>query len=248
MQKIFFPILICLSLQGFAGQDTTKWNRAFPITGYLVDLTDSIKLVQVEMPEGFNLTEKEIGLVYAYGVYRTAREDAIFKGYGKCRLIKGDYYFAIHFNFNGKALQEGDIIYLDIVKQNDVFEDQLVEIATHYIQLLDVFDKPLYDQYDIFSNWTEADEKAGIDSIVADIRLTGNYFLQEDPSKDKPINEGRYKGKSVLTMMANCEVSVLKEFLDYMIARPRVYAGKQWKVSEIFATWLSNGAPMVIDN
>jgi hypothetical protein len=46
--------------------------------------------------------------------------------------------------------------------------------------------------------------------------------------------------------MAECNVSYIVDFFDYIISRPRLYAGKNWKISEIFATWLTEGAPSVI--
>jgi hypothetical protein len=85
-----------------------------------------------------------------------------------------------------------------------------------------------------------------IDSIVADIKFTGNYFIENNPAIDKPINSGDYKGKKTLYVMSECGPGDVIKFLDYVIARPRLYAGREWKVSEIFATWLSEGAPTVI--
>jgi len=82
--------------------------------------------------------------------------------------------------------------------------------------------------------------------MVVDIQFTGKYFIENEPSDDKPINSGDYKGRKTLYVMSVCKASDVKNFLDYIIARPRLYAGKDWKVSEIFATWLSEGAPKVI--
>lgn len=85
-----------------------------------------------------------------------------------------------------------------------------------------------------------------VDSLVADIRFTGNYFIENNPSIDKPISSGTYKGKKTLHVMAACNSRDVRNFLDYIIARPRLYAGKDWKIAEIFATWLSEGAPVPI--
>ena len=62
------------------------------------------------------------------------------------------------------------------------------------------------------------------------------------------IKGGKYDGKLVLNTMMICGKGDVTDFLEYMIARPRLYAGHEWKISEIFATWLSEGTPTVIKN
>ena len=46
--------------------------------------------------------------------------------------------------------------------------------------------------------------------------------------------------------MTECKPEDIKDFFGYVITHPLLYAGNKWKVSEIFATWLSEGAPVVI--
>ena len=46
--------------------------------------------------------------------------------------------------------------------------------------------------------------------------------------------------------MADCQPLYITDFINYIIARPRLHAGKKWKTSEIFATWVSEGALTVI--
>jgi hypothetical protein len=46
--------------------------------------------------------------------------------------------------------------------------------------------------------------------------------------------------------MAACLPEYVRNFMDYVIARPRLYAGKQWKLSEVFATWAAEGAPEIV--
>jgi hypothetical protein len=63
---------------------------------------------------------------------------------------------------------------------------------------------------------------------------------------DKLATTGQFKGKKILSVMADCQPLYAIDLLDYIIARPRLYAGKKWKISEIFATWVSEGALTVI--
>lgn len=246
MRKLLFYLLLLSSANSFAQSDSTKWLRAFPITAYMVDLDDTTKIVQLEMPEGLIIKDKQPGIIY--GVYRTAKDDAVEKGYGKCNLIKGQYYyFSIRNNKSGQPLQHGDLLYTMMEKTN-IYYGRITQLAGHFIRLQNVYGDPFYDRYTLFSKWTANDEQKLIDSVIMDIKFTGNYFINNDPSMNVFIKGGDYKGKRVLDVMTQCGPADIENFIDYMIARPRLYAGKEWKISEIFATWLSEGAPTVIKN
>ena len=143
------------------------------------------------------------------------------------------------------APKEGDLIYI-LVKKIPVYDGRLPRIAAHFIVLQDVYDTAWYDQSAIFSDWSAAKEEAAVDSMLKDIYYTADYFLKENPSMNVKIEGGRYDGKMVLNTMVVSTRQDLHDFLDYMLARPRLYAGNRWKTSEIFATWLSKGAPTVL--
>ncbi len=244
MRNFFLCTLLIISSICNAQPDTTKWLRAFPITDYMVDLNDSTKLVQLEMPDGIIIADKQLGLLR--GVYNGDRKDTVEKGYGRCNLIKGNYYYiSIGNNKSGIAAKQGDLIYT-MMKKTNIYYGQLPKLAAHFIQLQDVYETPFYDRYLIFNSWSKEKEKSVIDSLVADIKFTGNYFIQNDPSMNIPVKEGRFKDKKTLNVMIECKSIDIIDFLDYVIARPRLYAGRQWKISEIFATWVSEGAPTVI--
>jgi len=246
MKTILMTVCFLSSIHLFAQQqEGTKWLRAFPVTNYILDLNDSIKLVQVQLPEGHFFKEKQIGLLQ--GVYRTEAADTVSKGAGKCYLIKNDYYYFAINNNNNPPIKEGDLLYT-LQDASMVYAGLLPKLASHFIQLQNVYEDRFYDRYIIFLSWTKVDEQKALDSIIKDIQFTGRYYLENDPSVDKEIQTGKYKGNKVLSQMTVCDNSILTEFLQYIIARPRLYAGRQWKVAEIFATWLSEGAPTVILN
>ncbi len=244
MHRLLLILLIFCSAKTMAQPDSTKWLRAFPITDYMVELNDSVRVVQVELPDGLVIKDRSLGMVY--GTYSSSAEDVVQKGYGRCHLIKSNFfYFSIGNNKSGKELKEGDLVYT-FMDKTSVHYEQIVPLAAHFIQLLNVHELPFYDRYFVFNKWDKKDEQTLIDTMVADIQFTGQYMLQNDPSLDKLITSGKYKDQKILYVMAECQPDDLRAFLDYMIARPRNYAGKKWKISELFATWLSNGAPLVV--
>ncbi len=243
IKTLIIPVLF-FSFTGYAQIDTTKWLRAFPITGYMLDLNDSTKVVQVLLNEGLKFEDKQLGMMR--GVYKTSPADTVQKGYGRCHLIKGNYYyFTIGHNTSGLSLQEGDLLYT-VVTKTAIYYGQIPRLASHSIELQDVYGHSLYDFNLVFDQWTEATEKAVIDTMVKDIWFTGNYFTRNEPSMDKLISKGKYKDRKLLSVMMECQPVVVNDFIDFMIACPGLYAGRKWKIAEVFATWLTEGAPTII--
>lgn len=244
MRYILNLLFVLMVFRASSQADTDKWVRAFPITGYMVDLNDSVKLVQIELPDDLKIAEKALGLVK--GVYVDKHSDTVQKGYGRCQLIKGNYYyFAIGQNKSGTALKEGDLLYTQL-EPSPVFNGMVPKLALHFIRLQDVQGENFYDRFDVFRYWTKDNEKMILDSMLKDIRFTGQYFLENDASMNQIIGTGSFQGQYLLQVMKDCKTEWLTAFIDYVLVRPRLYAGRDWKISEIFATWLNAGAPMVI--
>lgn len=237
----FLPIILLLVTGKLLAQpDTSKSLRAFPITNYMVDASDSVKIVQLHLYDGTTVSEKQIGMLR--GVFKSEKSDTTVIGYGRCNLIKGDYYyFTINYKKSGLLPKEGDLLYT-MVKKPASYNGQVLKLAAHFIGLQNVYEQNLYDRYSIFQKWTKQDEEALLDSAINDIHFTGKYFLENNPAMNIAIIGGKYDGKKVLDIMIISTKKELTDFFDYMIVRPRLYAGREWKVSEIFATWLSLGS------
>lgn len=240
----FLGVIFLHSISIAQPVDTTKWLRAFPITDYIIDANDSIKIVQVQLPDGVSIKEKTFGVLY--GTYKTSREDAVELGTGRCQLIKGDYYyFGIHKTNKELAIKPGNILYVMVPPAN-IHYGYITKLARHFIQLKTVEDSALYNRYNVFVFWNAEKEAACLKEMVDDIQFTGKYFKEENPEADVLIKSGNSKGSSTFSKMITCDTKLLTDFLEYVIARPRNYAGGNWKIAEIFATWISEGAPSII--
>ncbi len=243
MRNLFLPLWLFFSAGVAAQTDTIKHLRAFPITDYILRLDDSTDLVQLRMPEEHPVSMHQLGLMR--GTYRDAHTDTVEKGYGRCYLVKGEYYyFAIRRKKGGVELKEGDLLYTFMPGKN-IYDGRIPRLAAHFIQLQDVYEERFYDRYTVFLGWTRQEEEHLLDFMVRDIQMTGAYFLEQDPSMNIMIEKGAFKGKKVLDLMKDCHPAWVTDFMDYVIVRPRLYAGRQWKISEVFATWLTEGAPTV---
>lgn len=244
MNKLLLVVFSLFSFIAGAQTDTTKWVRGFPITDYMVDLNDSMKVVQIVLPGEVTIKDKQVGLLR--GIYRDKPSDTMLVGAGRCNLIKGEYYyFSINYKKSGKSPKQGDLLFA-FVDKSPVYRGNIVKLTAFYIGLKNVYEMPLYDRAGIFKQWKKSDEDILMDSMVADIRFTGNYFLANNPTMNVAIKSGKHTGKMVLNTMQICDKKDVIDFLEYMIARPNFYAGNNWKIAEIFATWLSLGGPTVI--
>ena len=98
MKKIATSILVLfLVLSGYSQKDSVEVLFAYRITDYQVKLNDSVTVVQINIPDAFplSISDKQIGILKHR--YENGTLDTNLIGWGKCHLIKGDfYYFAIH--------------------------------------------------------------------------------------------------------------------------------------------------------
>jgi hypothetical protein len=241
MKRIVFLFLFALVIaNGNAQTNEGKWRVAFPITDYIVQSSDSISIVQLQMPDGWALPEKQLGILKA--IYRD-KIDTTMYGWGRCQLIKGDYYYiGLHTNKEVSKPKAGDLFYT-MLKKNDACHGIIPELAAHAIVLQDVYEKELYDRWKIMTAWSVAEDDSLLQAIVSDIQFTGKAMQDQSPGMNVKIAAGFYKDKMLFDIMKAVTVKESRQFFNYVLSRPYIYAGNHWKTSEIFATWVNAGAP-----
>jgi hypothetical protein len=246
MKRILLVFYVCaVNLAAMAQPENKKDIFVFAITDYMVNISDSITVVQVQLPQVQNvLIEKEqMGLLKHN--FSNQKNDTGRIGWGKCHLIKGDYYyFALHlYNKNTKP-QKNDLLYTHI-NYPAAYKGSIYGLIKNAVYFQHVTGENFYDfGTALFLN--EKTENSLIDSLVADIKFTASEMLKVNDGQDQEITEGIFKGKKLFAAMQAATAGNVKDFIDYVIARPTKYAGNSWKISETFATWMVGGAPTVI--
>jgi len=247
MKKIATSILVLFFfLNGYSQKDSVEVLFAYRITDYTVKLNDSVTVVQVNLPGSLpvSIGDKQIGILKHR--YENGKLDTNLIGWGKCHLIKGDYYYFSIRKYHDEEPKQGDLIYTKC-KTPVYYKSLLFDINRHAINLTDVYENQFYHAADVFS-LDQSKEKAILDSMVADIRFTGKTFKEQDASMNQLVAGGMFDGKKVLDVMMSTTTKELVEFLKYMVARPQNYAGNTWKISETYATWIVSKAPQVNGN
>lgn len=222
-----------------------NWLVSLPITDYIVE-EDSVIIVQIHIQDpNIRIKEKTLAILEPQNnVFNNQT-----KGYYKCMLIKGDYfYFACHKNNpNNKYKSDpepGDMLYILFDKTPDFpKQGKFSKLISHNITLLDVYGEKIYDRTKLIYQLNSTNQQQIIKKCIEDIQFTGKEFEKQNDVQNVLIEMGKYKGKKVFTVMKECTEKDLNDFFSYIHYKPKLYAGKSWKISEIFATWAVEGAP-----
>ncbi|GAB2815780.1 hypothetical protein [Ferruginibacter profundus] len=233
------------SLQLSAQQDNKKEPFVFTITDYIVASNDSITIVQVQMPAGskISIEKDQVGLLRRN--FTNDNTDTAKTGWGRCRLIKGDYYyFGLHLYDPQKKPQKNDLVYT-MVSYPAKYKGRIYAMIKNAVYFEHVTGGNFYD-FNTAATLNEQQENSVIDSLVADIQFTGKEMLQQNNGQDQDISGGIFNGKKLFAAMQTVTNNNVKDFLDYVAARPQKYAGNTWKISETFATWMVSKTPTVV--
>ena len=248
MRSIFIFLAVFFFSNGSHAQtDSVEKIFAFKITAYIKSLTDSSSVVQVIKPASLPVVIREKQLGTLFHCYKSGTTlDTAMIGYGRCQLIKGEYYY---FSIQHSKMQQpadGDILYV-LLKLPVVYNGLLLKVMNHALEFTNVYGEPFMAGNAIFTN-TKQNELDLLDSMVNDIKFTGGEMLKQMPEQNLVINGGIYNGKKLFEAMQAVKRTELELFLKYVSARPKNYAGNTWKISETFATWMNSSTPRVVEN
>jgi hypothetical protein len=246
MKKLLLLLFACLWLIMATAQTNHKKELfAFTITDYMVDVDAGIKLVQVQLPENFKglIVTAQAAILKHNDV--NVNDDTAKVGWGKCSLIKGNYYyFALHLYDKQNVPLKNDLIYT-FVNYPAAYKGRIYGLVKNAIYFKHVTEEQFYD-FSTLALLDEKKENSLVDSLAADIKYTGKEMLQQNDGQDQDITTGIFTGKKLFAAMQIVTANNVKDFIDYVIARPQNYAGNSWKIAETFATWMVAGTPMVI--
>lgn len=114
----------------------------------------------------------------------------------------------------------------DMIELNIVFTDNMK--------------KPLYKKQQTMTQKLGAMEE---DLIFSNALLAISECAEFTAELPNP-SSGLYAGQKIYDIMSNVTKDDVAIFLGFVKAFPGKYIGKEWKVSETFATWLINNAPV----
>ncbi len=139
--------------------------------------------------------------------------------------------------------------------QNDILYTKILYPAKHRGQLFKLIQQAVYFErvtsgkfytFETALELKETKERGIIDLMVSDIIYTGLEMQKKMDDQDMIIKGGLFDGKKLFATMQMITAENVKDFIDYVIARPVKYTGNTWKISETFATWVTSETPRAI--
>ncbi len=149
MKKIATSILVFFSCKRIFSKRSVEVLFAYRITDYQVKLNDSVNVVQINIPDAFllSISDKQIGILKHR--YESGFLDTNLIGWGKCHLIKEDYYyFALH-KYSDEEPEQGDLLYTK-TKIPGYYKSPLFDMIGHAINLTAVDETQFYYSADLF--------------------------------------------------------------------------------------------------
>lgn len=139
----------------------------------------------------------------------------------------------------GIALQIGDLIQLPIIIPNEP-NTLAFDLFRFRINLLNSYADKLFDceEWDTYEDETET---ALIQTLADEVRYYAGEMRGKMPSQ--MLKEGRYKDQDMFDAMIRTSADDMHTFLNFIRTYPAHYAGQDWKIAEIYATWLTHNTP-----
>lgn len=138
-------------------------------------------------------------------------------------------------------LYAGDLLFLPVRAQISSYQGVLRDLALQSIGLTDIHEAFFYQLSQLTTSEKEEIESPVFMKMMEDIRFVAQEMRNQ---MDEPeVEGGRFDGEGLFDAMEQSQESDLRDFLHYLRQRPRKYRGTDWKLSEIFATWIVNKAP-----
>lgn len=133
-----------------------------------------------------------------------------------------------------------DLVVIPAEVNINLQNEDILKLINLNINLLDVSEEPIIYNDQWFIDFLE-DEDYLINLILGDISYTANAMREQ--MEDMEVTDGLFKGQMLFDVMEAVNEMQLESFLRYMAVRPLKYMGNDWKISEIYATWVISGTP-----
>jgi hypothetical protein len=176
--------------------------------------------------------------------WHKAGDSIVIIGEGTVNIINDTTVEMNSIVYDGKKIQKGDMAMFLVPIEKPLKDTLFFKMARLDIILKTVEDSSFYDRNKMLENSAEYGTEKLLEAMVKDIRYTGMEMKAQKNSQDMEITSGIYKGQRLFDMMQKTKTADLQKFLLYVYARPDKYKAHEWKVSEIFATWVINGTPL----
>ena len=139
----------------------------------------------------------------------------------------------------GIALQLGDLVQMPIIIPNEP-NTLAFDLFRFRINFLNSYADKLFDCEEWETYYAET-ETALIQTLADEVRYYGGEMRGKMPSQ--VLQNGRYKDMDMFDAMVRTSAVDMRSFLSFIRSYPAHYAGQEWKIAEVYATWLTHDTP-----
>lgn len=135
--------------------------------------------------------------------------------------------------------QEG-VVELPVLLPADIYRGLLLDLYVNGITFLNNDGKPISTLEQVLAAKDDSDENEALGAMV----VAGHEVVEFTTKIKKKVSHGKWQGKKITPILEESTPEDYRTFLRFVRDFPGKYSGKQWKISEIYATWLINDAPL----
>lgn len=243
MKKIIFSFLY-IGCHLLAAQNQKISFVNFPVAALELQnpghvLSDkNIYIAEIELNGFYEFEEKSGGKVFAL-TENGQNNRKSFVGVASIQKKKEDKLSLKVTTEKGISLQIGDLIQLPTIVPNEP-NTLAYDLFRFRINFLNSYDDKLFncEEWNTFRAETEM---TLIQTLADEVRYYGGEMRGKMPSQ--LLQGGKYKDLDMFDAMVRTSADDMRNFLHFIRSYPAHYAGQDWKIAEIYATWLTHNMP-----
>jgi tetratricopeptide (TPR) repeat protein len=139
-----------------------------------------------------------------------------------------------------EALTTAGVVEIPVLVSTSVYRGLLFELYVNGITFLDNFKNPIVMLEEVLASSDDSVEKKALVAMVE----AGNEVVEFTTGMKEQISHGKWQGTGIAAIMYESTPNDYRAFLRFVRDYPGKYIGKSWKISEAYATWLINDAPL----
>jgi CHAT domain-containing protein/uncharacterized protein HemY len=190
-----------------------------------------------------------------FGVHSTEKPQRSQKELGYSTIVKimGDTIIAKAKLYNPTVADDrvlkGDYLSLDINVPQNSFNSIFKDLTFLQITFMDNYKERLFTLNQIINKDSKKLEDSLMNACIRHVKEIYDMLRTDSSQKVLFVKapEGRYQGKTCMQIMGNVTPKDMMGFLKFVRSYPGKYLGNAYKISETFATWVINNAPISND-
>ncbi len=201
------------------------------------DTTYAAKIIHKNMPAP---SIKESGSVFSIHNADSMERDLLL---GKVKGITGNTGLSEILIYATKEVKDGDLVELTVDIAENKFRNIFYELIRLNIRFLNGYDEFFFNDETILFNEDVLQEEENISILSEDIKFVAGKMLEKMESP--AVIGGRFNGFDLFSAMEESNERDVLSFLRFVKENPRKYMGNNWKISEVYATWIVSKTPIV---